>query len=321
MRNAMSDPSARRGWTRREWFLSAAAAAQSGASEAIKDSILVHEHVLVDFGGAASDSRSKYALDDAFRAALPKLQELRFFGCVRMLEATPNYLGRDPRLLRGLQDASGIELWTNTGIYGAAKRAGIPKYAYEETAEQLARRWIGEYRGGVEGMKPRFIKTGVNVFPLEPIDVKLVTAAALTAIETGLTICSHTNGGGPAAMAQLEILDQQKCPAKQFVWVHAQGEKDQSFHVRAAQAGAWVEFDGINAKSAEWHLVCIRNMAEKKLLGQTLVSQDSGWYRVGEPDGGQFNPYTFIYSGFLPKLDPPVRKTLMADNPRRAFRK
>lgn len=321
MRNAMSAPPPGRGWSRREWLVSAAAAAQAGVSDAIKDSILVHEHVLVDFGGAESDSRSKYALDDVFRAALPKLQELRFFGCVRMLEATPNHMGRDPRLLRGLQDAAGIELWTNTGIYGAAKRVGIPKYAYEETAEQLARRWIGEYRNGVEGMKPRFIKTGVNTFPLEPIDVKLVTAAALAAIETGLTICSHTNGGGPAAMAQLEILDQQKCPAKQFVWVHAQSEKDQSYHVRAGQAGAWVEFDGINEKSAEWHLACVRNMAEKKLMSQTLISQDSGWYHAGETDGGQFNGYTFIYTGFLPKLEAQVRKALMVENPRRAFRK
>ncbi len=288
-------------------------------SPAIPGSILVHEHVLVDFAGASVESRSRYSLDDAFRAALPKLQELHQFGCIRLLECTPNHLGRDPRLLRGLQDASGIELWTNTGIYGAAKRAGVPQYAYDEKAEQLANRWIRERREGVEGVKPRFIKTGVNGFPLQPIDEKLITAAALTSIETGLTICSHTNGGGPAAMAQLEILDKLKCPARRFVWVHAQNEKDHTFHVRAGQAGAWIEFDGINEKSAEWHLECIRLMAKKNLLGQTLISQDSGWYHVGEPRGGEFNGYTFIYTGFLPQLESKFRKTLMVDNPRRAF--
>ncbi len=304
---------------RREWLFSAAALGSAEQSVALQGSILVHEHILVDFAGASADSRSRYSLEEAFRSALPKLQELRSYGCVRMLECTPNYLGRDPRLLRGLQDASGIELWTNTGIYGAAKRVAIPDYAYTESAERLAKRWVEERRNGVEGMKPRFIKTAVNGFPLEEIDVKLVTAAALTSLDTGLPICSHTNGGGPAAMAQLEILDKLKCPARRFVWVHAQAEKDTSYHVRAGQAGAWVEFDGINAKSAAWHLDCVQSMEQKGLLGRTLISQDSGWFRVGEPGGGQFNGYTFVYTDFLRKLDSKVRKTLMVDNPRKAF--
>jgi phosphotriesterase-related protein len=305
--------------SRRQLLFAAPAALLAPAPETIPDSVLVHEHVLVDFAGVAGDSRSRYSLDEAFQAALPRIEELKQYGCVRFLECTPNGLGRDPRLLLRLQKATGIEFWTNTGIYGAAKRAGVPKYAHEETAEQLARRWIGEFQNGVEGMKPRFIKTAVNVFPLEPIDVKLVTASAITSKETGLMICSHTNGGGPAAMAQLEILDKMKCPASKFVWVHAQSEKDHSFHERAARAGAWTEFDGINEKSAAWHLDCVRHMQSKGLLGQTLVSQDSGWYRVGEPGGGRFNGFTFIYTGFLPQLDPPVRKALMVDNPRRAF--
>lgn len=304
---------------RREWLFSAAALGAAEQSVALQGSILVHEHILVDFAGASADSRSRYSLEEAFRAALPKLQELRSYGCVRMLECTPNYLGRDPRLLRGLQDASGIELWTNTGIYGAAKRVAIPDYAYTESAERLAKRWVEERRNGVEGMKPRFIKTAVNGFPLEEIDVKLVTAAALTSLDTGLPICSHTNGGGPAAMAQLEILDKLKCPARRFVWVHAQAEKDTSYYIRAGQAGAWVEFDGINSKSAAWHLDCVQSMEKNGLLGRTLISQDSGWFRVGEPGGGQFNGYTFVYTDFLPKLDSKVRKTLMVDNPRKAF--
>lgn len=305
--------------TRRRWLLSSAALPLAISPDAVAGSVLVHEHVLVDFAGAEGDSRSRFSLDEAYKAALPKLQELKAYGCVRFLECTPNYLGRDPRLLRRLHDATGIELWTNTGIYGAAKRAGVPKFAYEESAEQLARRWIREFHDGVEEMKPRFIKTAVNVFPFEPIDTKLISAAAIASKETGLPVCSHTNGAGPAAMAQLEILDRLNCPANQFVWVHAQSEKDHTFHVRAGQAGAWVEFDGINARSAAWHLECVRLMEEKELLGRTLISQDSGWYRVGEPGGGQFNGFTFIYSGFLPQLDASVRKALMVDNPRRAF--
>ncbi len=280
-------------------------------------STLVHEHVIVDFAGVASTA--KYDRAEVFRIARPKLEELKPLGCVRMLECTPNGLGRDARLLKMLEDATGIELWTNTGIYGAAKRAGVPDYARTETARELAKRWAAEWKNGVDGVKPRFIKTGVNGFPLEELDRKLVEAAALTSLETGLTIASHTNGGGPAAEAQLEILASLKCPASKFVWVHAQSEKDHGYHERAARAGAWVEFDGISEKSAGWHRDCVLYMKDKGLLGRTLVSQDAGWYHVGEPGGGSYRGYTYLYTTFLPLLPPETWKTLLVDNPRRAF--
>jgi phosphotriesterase-related protein len=86
-----------------------------------------------------------------------------------------------------------------------------------------------------------------------------------------------------------------------------------------ARAGAWVEFDGIGPKSADWHLECVRFMQSKGLLNRTLISQDSGWYRVGEPAGGEYRGYTYIYTDFLPRLDAGWITPLMWENPRRAF--
>ena len=277
---------------------------------------LVHEHVLVDFAGA--DQPGRYDPEEVFRIAKPKLEEVRRLGCRRFLECTPNFLGRDVKLLVRLSDAVGLEIWTNTGIYGAAARKGIPAFARQETPEQLARRWIAEARKGVDGVKPRFIKTGVNRTPLEEIDRKLVRACAITSRETGLTIASHTPSGA-AALEQLEILASEKVQPAKFVWVHAQNEKDHAIHEKVARAGAWVEFDGIAPRSADWHLECIRFMAGQKLLGKALISQDAGWYHVGEPGGGQYRGYTYIYTGFLPKLEAAWRRQLMVENPARAF--
>lgn len=282
-------------------------------------SVLVHEHVLVDFGGAARATPARYDANDVVRAARPKLEELKALGCVRLLECTPKHMGRDPRLLRRLQDETGVELWTNTGVYGAANRTGVPDYAYWESAEQLARRYVEEFRGGIDGMKPRFIKTAVNGFPLEPLDRRLIEAAARASKETGLTMASHTNGGGPAAMAQLEILSAAQCPLSKFVWVHAQSEKDQSWHERAARAGAWVEFDGVSARSAGWHRDCVLKMHGAGLLGRVLVSHDAGWYHVGELNGGAYRGYTEIYTDFLPLVPPEMHGTLLVENPRAAF--
>ena len=110
-----------------------------------------------------------------------------------------------------------------------------------------------------------------------------------------------------------------KCRLDKFVWVHAQGEKDHAFHQRAARAGVWVEFDGIGEKSADWHRDCVLFMQRQGLLGRTLISQDSGWYRVGEPGGGHYRGYTFLYTDFLPMLPREIWVTLLMENPRRAF--
>ena len=298
---------------RREFLLLAGGAAFA----ADQPSILVHEHVMVDFVGADAIRPGRYDREEVCRLARPKLEEVKALGCRRLLECTPNFIGRDPELMARLADAVGIEIWSNTGLYAAANHKYVPAFARTETAEQLARRWIQESR---EKWRPRFIKIGVNRAPLHEIDRKLIRAAAITSRETGLTIASHT-GDGAAALEQLEVVDAAKVRPAKFVWVHAQNEKDHAIHEKVARAGAWVEFDGIGPKSVDAHLESVRFMAGKGLLGRTLVSQDAGWYHVGEPGGGNYRGYTLLYTDFLPKLDPAQVPTLMWENPRAAFGK
>src|ERR1700680_5207736 len=81
-------------------------------------SVLVHEHLLVDFAGADQIRPGRYDRDEVFRIARPKLEEVRRLGCRRLLECTPNFLGRDPELLARLSDASGIEMWSKPGVFG-----------------------------------------------------------------------------------------------------------------------------------------------------------------------------------------------------------
>ena len=86
-----------------------------------------------------------------------------------------------------------------------------------------------------------------------------------------------------------------------------------------ARTGAYVEFDGIGSKTANWHQQCIEAMARRELLDRVLISQDAGWYHVGEPNGGDFRGYDYIYREFLPRLPADWRTKLMTDNPARAF--
>jgi phosphotriesterase-related protein len=167
------------------------------------------------------------------------------------------------------------------------------------------------------------MKIGVDGAPLSEVDRKIVRAAALTHRATRLPIASHT-GSGAAALEEIDLLAAAEVAATAFIWVHAQSERDQRFHARAAKAGAWVEFDGISPSSVARHVELVRNMKEHGLLARVLVSHDAGWYRVGEPGGGAFRPYDTLFTAFLPALraagfgDADVRQ-LLVTNPRNAL--
>jgi len=286
---------------------------------------LVHEHVMVDFIGAAAASRDRYDAGEVFEVALPYLRRIGELGCRTLVECTPAYIGRDPALLKRLSTASGIQIVTNTGYYGAAGGKFVPAHAAAESAEQLARRWSTEFEQGIEatGIRPGFIKIGVNKGPLSDVDAKLVRAAALTHRATGLTIASHT-GDGAAAIEQLEILDSAGVSAEAFIWVHAQNETSGEVHVRAAEHGAWLEFEGFGSSSIKTRAAQVAALAKRGLLNHVLVSLDAGWYRVGEPGGGKFAPYDTFFTAVLPALRdagllPEQIRLLTDENPRRAL--
>jgi phosphotriesterase-related protein len=338
-------------WSRREWLAATVAVVAAGCAsrgaqgrtsasleradriETVTGAVaadrlgmtLMHEHVLVDFIGAGQVSPSRYDQDAVFAAVLPHLQQVRSLGCDTLVECTPAYLGRDPRLLKRLSEASGVQILSNTGYYGAAQDKHLPAHAFDETAEQLSARWIREYARGIDdtGIKPALMKIGVDGSPLSAVDAKLVRAAAITHRETRLPIASHT-GTGAAALEQLDLLERSGAPLSAFIWVHAQSERDQTFHARAARRGAWVEFDGISQASVARHVELVRHMKEQQLLGSVLLSHDAGWYRVGESGGGQFRPYDTLFTAFLPALkaagfvEMEIRQLTVA-NPRRAL--
>lgn len=289
---------------------------------------LIHEHVMADFIGAAGTGTHRYEPDKVFEKALPYLLELKKAGCSSFVDCTPVYLGRDVRILKRLATASGLNIFTTTGYYGAVKEKFLPPHAYTETAEQLAARWIDEFQKGIEGsgVFPGLIKTSVDEGPLPPVCKKILAAVAITHLQTGLSISAHT-GNGEAALEELSILQKGGVHASAFRWVHAQNEKDKEIHLRAAKLGAWIEFDGINGSEPEsisWHIECVKHMKANGFLNQTLISQDAGWYWVGEPGGGTFRGYTAIFEKFIPALrkegfTEKEIKQLLVHNPRESL--
>jgi phosphotriesterase-related protein len=286
---------------------------------------LPHEHVMVDFIGAQKVSRDRYDPEKVLETVLPHLKRLRQAGATALVDCTPAYLARDPVVLKGLAQASGLHILTNTGYYGARAGQFLPKHAQTESADQLAARWIAEWMGGIEnsGVRPGFIKIGVDKGPLNETSRKLVRAAARTHLKSGLTIACHT-GDGAAAMEEIELLREEGVDASAWIWVHAQNEQDRALFERAAARGGWVEFDGVGPDSIDRHVALVSHMKDRGHLNRVLISQDAGWYSVGEPGGGKFRSYTTLFELFLPALakagiSKDEIRTLTVENPAEAY--
>jgi len=143
---------------------------------------LTHEHVLVDFVGADSFSFSRYERSEVIAKALPYLQEIKDLGCTTFMECTPEFLGRDPLLLKTLSDKSGLNIITNTGYYGAGNNKFVPSSLQKKSAEELSDIWVAEWQNGIDesGIKPGFIKIGVDGDSLSSFHQTLIKAAGLT---------------------------------------------------------------------------------------------------------------------------------------------
>lgn len=296
-----------------------------GAHELNPDKIwLSHEHILVDFIGADSIQPDTWDHDSVIKEVMPYLDELKTFDVAYFVDATPNYLGRDAVLLEKIADKTGIRIITNTGLYGVQNNKYIPQYVQEMTARALADIWIKEYENGIDNtsVRPGFIKISVdNTDPLDTIHQKLVEAAALTHLETGLTIASHT-GKAKGLWPQLNILKKMGVSPEAFIWVHAGLEDNNDHYLEAAEMGCWISLDGLGWE-LEKHIEKILFAKQNGILDKILISHDAGWYDP-QKENQTIKPFTNIFNKLYPELKSrgftdDEFKLLISVNPSKAF--
>lgn len=270
---------------------------------------LAHEHGVVDFIGAEKTTRLRHDAQEAFATILPHLEKLKQLGCRSLVECTPNYIGRDATLLKRLSTASGLHILTNTGYYGAAGNKFLPRHAHTDTADQLAERWLREWREGIEETKvrPGFQKLGVEQGKLSELHVKLVRAAARVQLKSGLAIAIHT-GDGEAALDELRVLKEEGVAPNALIWVHAQNDGGK-IQIEAAKRGAWVSLDGFNAKRRDRYVEWLAAFRKEQLLHRVLLSHDHFWSVEGTDDkislklhsGGE-DPFQSVWTTLIPAL-------------------
>ena len=121
-------------------------------------------------------------------------------------------------------------------------------------------------------------------------------------------------------MEALDILEQEGVSLNKYIFVHAGTDKDHE----VAQRGAWVEYDGISKEQSARYIQLIRDMLDEGHAGNLLLSQDAGWYNVGEPKGGKIRDFAYLLEEFVPLMkdsgiDQNTIDKLLIENPARAL--
>ncbi|MEI6276414.1 MAG: hypothetical protein WCP08_10515 [Prolixibacteraceae bacterium] len=288
---------------------------------------LPHEHVLFDLTMIDSIGINPYNKDSVVQRMTPFFEKLKPYKVQTFVDGTPEFMGRDPQLLAELSRKTGIRIVTGTGWYAADNERHLPGEIKDLSAEELALIWIGEAKNGIgnTGIKPGVINIAISGSKLSENDKKLVAAACLTHLETGLSIMSYS---GPASgvLAQLQILKKYGVDPSAFIWLHAMEEVSKSLLLTVAERGVWIALDGIhpdlNASVKISEMVKYTKLIRR--MDHVLLSHDAWGYQPGLPGGGVIRPYTELFETFKLLLlsegiSPEELDQMMVKNPAEAF--
>jgi len=293
---------------------------------------LIHEHIVTNFEGTEYPNQPFEDPEKAIKVILPYLLHLKSLGFNTLFECTPSYIGKNVDLLKELSKSSGLNIVTNTGYYAAVDKKYLPEHVYNETAKELADRWLSEWQVGISntGISPGFIKLGVGSGALDLIEQKIVKAGMMVSKKTGMTMAVHT-GDGAAIKSQYQLAKANNFDLNKLIWVHAQNGTDED-RIEMAEMGIWISLDGVNETKLEEYISMIGKLKEHSLLKRLLLSHDDGWsilYDNGELDlvlfgNGNSRPYRTIAEKLVQKLyeigfTQEELDILLIDNPKKAM--
>lgn len=308
--------------------------------------VLVHEHVSISYPGDHLDPHRTWDRATCIDGAVARMEQLLEHGVRTFVDPCPIDLGRDPELLAEVAKRSGMQIVCSTGFYHEHNAIGIPYYWRVRTTEEIAELYVTEIRQGIgtTGIKPGVIKIASGDPPGEH-DRKVLHAAAIAAVETGLPVVSHCENSKGGDVQQ-QILAEHGVDLARCLIGH-QDQETEVANLRAiADRGSFVGIDRVGYTILAPEELRADNIAALVANGygdRLCLSQDHMCclaspkfpYPMPEAMAATFDqmkpfvdeqlfgrPHTYLFTDFFPLLrDRGVGDTtldaIMIDNPRR----
>ena len=212
------------------------------------------------------------------------------------MDARSAYFGRHPEYLKRISEETEIQIITNTGYYGGGKGQYIPDHVADETAEQVADRWMREINSGIDetGIYPGIIETAVEHRPMLDVDKKLIKAAAIAHKRTGLPIQTQIGNNIPGANEVIELLSEEDVGAEAWTFVHAHLVPDAAHLVPIARMDGYLSYDGLDENTAEKFLTDLKLFKAEGVFNRVMLSHSGSVFKENGPEAN----YHFLVTDF-----------------------
>ncbi len=197
---------------------------------------LMHEHVIASNAGIPENYPQMYRRDyiDFLTKDLAALKQNQIDTIV---DATPYDLGRDPKRLKPLSEATGVNIICCTGFFFQLN----PSYG-KWTPEQIARLQIDDLTKGMAGtdIKAGMIKAVMDAEGPTPGRRLLHHAAGIASKETGAPIFLHSNPLFETGRYQLALLKEAGADVRRIKLDHMLETTDMDYIQWAYDQGVWL---------------------------------------------------------------------------------
>ncbi|TDC67628.1 phosphotriesterase family protein [Streptomyces hainanensis] len=272
-------------------------------------------------------------LDD-LPAAVAELRAFADAGGRAVAQWTPFGMGRRAGRLGEVSRTAGVHLVAATGFHQVAHEGELMT---ERVAGRLAELFVDELTRGMRNdddpdgangtARAGLIKVAGAFHGLDAHARAVMTAAAEAHHATDAPIGVHLEGGTAALDVLALLCEKLHVPPARVILSHLNRSPDARVHRQAAEAGAFLAFDGPSRThhATDWRLLdalaalCEAGHADRLLLGgDTTTARARAAAAGGEGPG-----MPFLLTGLRPRVERElgerVAHAVFVDNPARAF--
>lgn len=260
----------------------------------------------------------------SFDAAVKELELFKLAGGQAIVEMSPADYNRRPEQLRDLAVTSGAHIIMTTGLH---KEAYSHPLTSDSTVYELASRFVRDIASGVgeTGVRAGVVKAATSLNTIMPGEAKVLQAAALTHLSTGVPISTHTQNG-TMGLEQLAIFKSQGANLSRVAIGHVDRKLEYDYHKAMLDSGAYLIYDQISKEKyvpdRDRIALLIRLVAEG-YGNQLMLAGDFGRASYWTANGGGPG-LTYILWRFVPwliseGLSREAARAMLIDNPARFF--
>ncbi|MBG0857195.1 phosphotriesterase [Streptomyces spinoverrucosus] len=256
-------------------------------------------------------------------AARAELAVFRAQGGGGVVQWTPYGMGRRAADLPALARESGVHVVAATGLHQAGHYG---EGTLERLRGRLADVFVTELTQGIgtSGVRAGFVKVAGGFHALDAHARWTMAAAAEAHHATGASVAVHLELG-TGALDVLDLLcEELGVPPHRVVLGHLNRSPDFVAHRQAAEAGAYLAFDGPSRAhhATDWRMPnAIRALAEAGFANRLLLGGDTTTAGARSVSGGPGMPY--LLRRVRPRLElvvgVEVVERMLTENPARAF--